>query len=79
MRKEDFAAAVGELQKGDRVRVRLREGCFKPTENFDGSHAGRVFEIGPSLICLAIKREGLRWFNFYPVESITRLPKRGDA
>ncbi|MCC6328958.1 MAG: hypothetical protein IT174_10610 [Acidobacteria bacterium] len=79
MTKQDFANTTMNLRKGDRVRLRLREGFFKAAENFDGSFTGRIFQTGPGLIALAVKREGLRWFTFYPVESITLLAREVAA
>lgn len=73
MTKEDFAAAVSELNRGDRIRLQLREGCFRQTDQFDGSCTGKVLETGPGFIRLAVAREGSKIFTFYPLASITKI------
>lgn len=79
MNKQDFASVTSDLKRGDRVCVRLRPGCYKPSDDFDGQYTGKVLETGPGLIGIAIARQGLRWFTFYPLESVTLLARRGDA
>lgn len=82
MNKRDFASATSGLSKGDRVRVQLRSGCFKRTEDFKGQFTGKVIETGPALLGIAMGREGLKWFTFYPVDSITLLStaaRKADA